>query len=707
VSDAVDTQPKEVVARTRSGPVLVGSVVAAVVVTVVGLATMGAVTAIPLGLPDPGPVTTWGLPLANLASELLAIAVVGCLLVPALTMKRSDEPFTSPGARALRAARVPTLAWLFSTCVELWLTASDQFAIAPGDISFALVRGFVRDSPQGLALAVQGGVVLALAVCLWWTTTPRGSLLLLGVALFALVPGLLTGHSASSGAHDTAVIGLLLHVLPAVVWVGGVVALWWHLGAETSLRTRAVRRFSALAAWCLAATAVSGVLSAFVRLDHLSDFVTSAYGRAALLKLLLVVVIGLVAARLRAVVRAQGTPDWRAFARFSAIELVAMAAAVGLGVALSRTPPPVGEPYQSLTESLLGGPMPPAPTLAGYAFSFRPSGIGLAVVLVGGIVYAVGVWTLLRRGDRWPVGRTVSWYLGLAAVGYATMGGVGVWSHVLFSTHMLSHMILSMLAPVLLVLGAPIPLALRALPGADVPGGEGPRQLLADGLNSWYGRLVTNFGFAAVMFVGSLYAIYFTDLYGWLMSNHLGHAFMELHFLLAGYLFYEVLIGSAPIHRRLPYLGRIGLLVAVAPFHAFFAVGVMSTSVLIGEEYYTRMDRPYATDLLADQSVGGGLTWALGEVPLLLVTLVLLFQWFRDDTRKTVAAERRAARDDRELRDYNEFLARINRGEATRADRDPATRRHLSDDGPDDGPAAGPDAGSDDPAKIKGTPTNS
>lgn len=674
---------------TRRAPVLGGAALTALIVTLIGIGTAGAVTAVPVGLPDPGPVTTWGLPVVGLLSDLAAIAVVGCLLVPALTMKRSVEPLKATSARALRGARVPVLAWLVLTVADAWLSVSDQFALAPGEITPTLLRGFLRDTPQGQSLSAQFLLLVVLAVCLWWTTSPRGALLLTGLALVALVPTILTGHSAASGSHDLAVVSLLVHVLPAVVWVGGVVALWWHVGSSETLRGRAVRRFSALAAWCLGLTAVSGFVSAWVRLGHLSDFVTSGYGRAALLKALALVVIGFVAVRLRRWARDAGSPQWRTFATLSGIELLAMSAAVGLGVALSRTPPPVGEPYQSLTESLIGGPLPPAPTAAGWFLTVRPSGIGLVVVLVGAVAYFVGLRTLRRRGDAWPVGRTVSWFLGLALVAYATMGGVGVWSHVMFSAHMVSHMILSMVAPVLLALGAPIPLALRALPGSDVPGGEGPRQLLAAFLNSWYGRLVTHPAFAAVMFIGSLYAIYFTGLYDWLMGNHLGHALMELHFLLAGFLYYEVLIGSAPIAKRPPFLGRIGLLVLVAPFHAFFAIAVMSTTTLIGEKYYTAMQRPYATDLLADQNLGGGLTWALGEVPLLLVAVVLVFQWFRDDSRRAAQADRRADRDDdAELRAYNEMLARIGRGEATREEREPSLRHGSA--GKDEGAGEAP-----------------
>ena len=254
----------------------------------------------------------------------------------------------------------------------------------------------------------------------------------------------------------------------------------------------------------------------------------------------------------------------------------------------------------------------------------------------------------------------MSWFAGLAAVGYVTLGGLGVYSHVAFSAHMAGHMVLSMLAPILLVVGAPITLALRALPGPDVPGGVGPRQMLASLLRSRFVAFWVHPVVASLLFVTSLYGVYFSGLFGALMMNHLGHALMEVHFLLTGYLFFEVLIGDAPIPRRLPHLARLGLLIVVMPFHAFFSIAVMSTEPAIGGEFYTLLDRPWASDLLRDQYVGGSIAWGLGEVPIVMVVIVVLVQWFRSDRSSAARSDARADRDgDAELRAYNERLTAL------------------------------------------------
>jgi cytochrome c oxidase assembly factor CtaG/putative copper export protein len=636
---------------------------AAVAVVLAGAAALwlllalggGAPATPPPGIPDPGALTGWALPLVRFLADLAGIATVGAALVPLLTVDRLTETASSPALRALFSIRRTAALWALLVAAELVLTWSDQFAVPVGQVTWAELSGFARQVSQGRALLVQLVVVLVLAVLSRWLVAVRESSWLLVLAVGALTPPLFTGHSSSSGSHDTAIVSVVVHVLAVSVWVGGIVALWWHLGAAAELRERAARRFSALAAWCFAVVAVSGVVNALVRLGGLTEFVTSDYGRGALVKVVVLGALGLLALRTR---RALGD-------RFLALtlgELALMAVAVALGVGLGRTPPPVGEIYTSAAEDLLGGPVPPAPTAARLLWSWTPSGVGLLVCGLGLAAYVAGVVALRRRGVSWP------WW--------RTLGGLGTYSHVMFSAHMAAHMVLSMAAPILLVLGAPVTLALKALPGGDGPRVQGPRQWLAGALRSRPARLLTHPVVAAVIFVASLYAVYFTGLFEALMRSHLGHAWMEVHFLLAGFLFFEVLVGSAPLPARPSYLGRLMLLLVAMPFHAFFAIAVMSSQTVIGGGYYALLDRGYATDLQADQYLAGSMTWALGEVPMVMVLFVLLAQWFRSDSRAARRSDARAERDGgAELAAYNAMLAGLARGDGGRTTSvdDPAT----------------------------------
>jgi cytochrome c oxidase assembly factor CtaG/putative copper export protein len=632
------------------------ALVAFSVLVVVLLAGGGAPRPAPAGLPDAGPVTGWGLPAAGLVAMTAAVATVGLLLSAAFLLPSPGGRLAEVPRRGVRLAAVTAAVWLAAVVVQAVLTLSDILGQPPPDVLDPnLLRSFLGQTSQGRALLVQAGLVVVVIGFARSVRTPGAAVAALLVALAGLVPPMLTGHSASAGSHALAVSSLLVHVLAAALWVGGLAALGWAAVAGRPGLQLAVPRFSTLAAWCFAAVAVSGVVNAAVRLGAVRPLFTSAYGGLVLAKVGALVVLagfGWVHRR-RTVARVAAAPvadtgrgyATRLFLTVAAAELVVMAATVALAVGLSRTPTPVGPTRDtSPAAELLGFPLPPAPTPGRLLLGWAPDGFALAFVVLAGALYAAGVLRLRRRGDRWPVHRTVLWFTGLALFAWATSGGLGLYSHVLFSAHMIAHMVLSMVAPIPLVLAAPVTLALRALPGPRVPGEVGPRQLLSAALRSRPVRLVSHPLVALALFVGSLYGLYFTALFPWLMRNHLGHVAMEFHFLAVGSLFFWVLVGIDPTPRRIPPLARMGLLFAAMPFHAFFSVAVMSAGTALAAGYYAALHRTYARDLVADQHLGGGIAWALGELPVVVVLAAVCVQWIRADQREAVRLDRAADR---------------------------------------------------------------
>ena len=563
-------------------------------------------------------------------------------------------------------------------------TISDILGTPPGTVlEPTILRSFLGQTSQGRGLLVQAWLIVFVAGLARSTLTTRGAALSTLVALAALAPPTLTGHSASAGSHELAVASLLVHLLAAGLWVGGLAALAWAALAGTDGLRYAVPRFSTLAAWCFAAVAASGIVNAAVRLGSFTSLVTSAYGAIVLAKVSALCVLGgfgwwhrqrTVAAQVTKGGTGVGRRESaRLFLTVAGAELVVMASAVALAVGLSRTPTPAGDAVQtSVAAALLGFPLPAEPTWSRVAFGWVPDGFALAFLVLAVALYAAGVLALRRRGDRWPVGRTVCWAAGLLVFAWATVGGLGLYSHVLFSAHMVAHMLLSMVVPIGLVLGAPVTLALRTLPGPRVPGELGPRQLLLAVLHSRVARVVMHPLVAFALFVGSLYVIYFTSLFPTLMGNHLGHVVMEFHFLAVGFLFFFVLVGIDPAPVRLPSIARIGLLFAAMPFHAFFSVAIMGGDTVLARSYFRSLDRPYSTDLLGDQHLGGGIGWALGELPVLLVLGAVFVQWTRTDAREAARFDRDAERASRravsagtpvddELSRYNAYLASLAR----------------------------------------------
>ena len=291
----------------------------------------------------------------------------------------------------------------------------------------------------------------------------------------------------------------------------------------------------------------------------------------------------------------------------------------------------------------------------------------LVVILLA--AYLSGVRRLLRRGDRWPIWSTLAFAAGCLSVLAVTATGVQVYGMALFSAHMVQHMVLSMLSPILLLLGAPVTLALRALPAGRGTDGA-PRRLLLRGLHSRAGRVLAHPGFTVPLFVASLYGVYFTPLFDLLMSSATGHALMLTHFLVAGLLFFGPVLAVDPWPHRSGHAMRMLELLLPMPFHAFFGVVVMMSGGLLFGAF---ADPPAAwgIDPAADQRMGGGIAWAFGEIPTLAVLAVIFVQWARSEERASRVTERAWAQErtvevDHELDAYNEYLGRLAAQESAR-----------------------------------------
>lgn len=301
--------------------------------------------------------------------------------------------------------------------------------------------------------------------------------------------------------------------------------------------------------------------------------------------------------------------------------------------------------------------LPPFTLARGLAWSWEPFFFVACVLSL--FLYGWGVLRLTRRGDKWPVGRTVAFVLGVLTVGLTMCTGLNDYGMVMFSVHMVQHMILSMLSPILVLLGAPVTLALRALPPARRRGTKGPRELLLMLLHSRYLRFVTHPGFTIPVFIASLYVVYFTPLFDFLMGSTAGHLAMMVHFFAVGTVFFWPIMGVDPGPHRPGYLMRMLELFAGMPFHAFFGIALMMAS----GPMVSAFEHPAASlgiTALSDQTAAGGIAWAFSEVPSVVVLIALLFQWYRSEEREARRKDRAADRDgDKELEAYNAYLASL------------------------------------------------
>ena len=668
--------------RARVWPLLVGVALLAGC-TAAGIGTLSLADVLTAtGLPDPGPATTLGLPFVRAAGEIAAVLAIGSFLFAAfLVPPQRSGVLDADGYRALRLGTVASGVWAVCAALLVPLTISDVSGRPLGSLlnpaRIWSVAGLVTTaSAWRWTAALAALVMLASLSVLRWSWTPP----LFAGSLLTLIPLALTGHSSAGGSHDLATNSLLIHLVAAGLWAGGLLALAAYGLRGGGHLALAARRFSAIALWCWVAMALSGVVNAAVRVP-LGDLLTTDYGRLVVTKFVALCVLGVLGWRQRrsAVARLQAEPTHpgarRALLRLALAEAAVFGLTFGVAVGLGRTPPPPPPSrLPSIPEAEIGYDFTGPPTPARILFDWRFDLIFGSAAVVFAAVYVAAVLRLRRRGDAWPPGRTVAWLLGCLALLFVTSSGVGRYMPAMFSVHMIAHMGLSMLVPILLVLGAPVSLALRALPAAGQQDPPGMREWLLAALHSRLSRFLTNPVVATVLFVAGFYGLYLSSLFDTAVSSHAGHLAMNVHFLLSGYLFYWIVIGVDPTPRPIPPLAKVGVVFASLPLHAFFGVVLMGTRKVLGADYYRSLGLSWHTDLLGDQRLGGGIAWAAGELPLVIVMLALLVQWARSDDRTARRLDRAAERDDdAELVAYNAMLAEL-------AGRDTPKRSHQPAD---------------------------
>jgi cytochrome c oxidase assembly factor CtaG/putative copper export protein len=641
-----------------AGPLIL--VTAAITALLLGLVYGGG--AQPLLLGDPGPLVRWGLPAATLVVNLTAAGMVGSLVLALFALRAGERAFDT----ALDTASASAAGFTVGAAVTAFFTFLSIYNATPSaDAQFGQILGqWLVDSEPGrawLITTIAGAVITVLTFAVrGWTAT----LLVAAAAVAALIPMATQGHSGDEANHNTAVMALALHVVGAAVWLGGLVLLVVirPVLARADVGT-VLGRYSSLALVAFVVVALSGTARAVAGGIGFAQLATP-YGILLLVKVFALIAIGVLGAwyRRRLISRIAQDAASRVFWGLIALELAFMGVASGAAVALARTPPAVDTTLpetKTPAEWLTGSPLPPELTPERWFTMWDIDVLWAFAVGFGLFFYLAGVWRLMRRGDRWPLYRTVLWVAGLLLLFWVTCGPVNAYQDYLFSMHMVGHMLLSMAIPMCLVFGAPVTLAARAVRKRD-DDTRGGREWILWAVHTPFARVVTHPLFAAAMFIGSLWAFYYSELFRWSLYDHFGHEWMVAHFLISGYLFVQSLVGIDPVPYRLPHAFRLLTLIGVMAMHAFFGIAIMMSSGLFVAEWFGSMGRTWGDPPLVDQYTGGGIAWSIGEIPTLILAIVVAVQWSRSDARDQRRSDRQADRTgDAELAAYNAHLASL------------------------------------------------
>jgi putative copper resistance protein D len=268
---------------------------------------------------------------------------------------------------------------------------------------------------------------------------------------------------------------------------------------------------------------------------------------------------------------------------------------------------------------------PSAWSLLAPAWDAAPAVVVAALVAAGLVLQARG------RGAH-VSGRRIAALAGaVGAIALATATGIGRYDDALFSVHVVQHLLLGMVAPILLVLSRPVTLALQACNRPTrarllrVLHRAGP---LTHPLTAW------------LLFAPALFVLYFSPLYAATLRHPLLHDAVHVHFVVAGTLFFSHVIGVDPLGHRLAHGTRLLYVGVLVPLHAFLGLAIVYSSSLLGGVPPVRVA---GVDLLADQRVGGAVLWLGGDMLMAAVVLVVVVQWMAADVRVAAGEDRAVA----------------------------------------------------------------
>jgi len=581
----------------------------------------------------------------EIANTALSVLVIGFLISLSFLLPERDGYLRESSASTKKFLILGSGLWVITSIGNLLATLANIFESDITEVlKLTIIRSFITQVTLGKLLAYQ--IVISLLVFVLSSRVKRngGAFWLMLLALSGQLAPVFQSHSSSLGSHSLAIGSLVIHVTALTFWIGSVIALRLMVTEDQAL---VFPRASTIALWSSFAVVLSGVVNAWTRL-RISDSWFTTYGALIALKVVLTISIFIFASKLRKGINLQ----W-----LLPFEIGLMSLILGIGSVLNRfTPEETAPDIFDRVRELTGISMPQPPTLSRVFFEYEANGLILGLLVFATALYIRGVVALSRLGDKWPVGRTISFAIGISLLDYATSGGLGLYAHFSFQYHMIAHMVLSMIAPIAIILSAPITLALRTLPIGRDKEERGIRGLLINFLHSKPTSIWTHPLVALAIFDGSLFALYFTPLFGNLMTGHFGHLIMDLHFIAAGLLFFHVIVGIDPNPRKVHHLVRVVILLAAMSIHAFFSIALMSANDLIDGGYYQLLDRPWSTDLLSDQKVGAAIGWAMGEIPIVAALIATFIQWMRSDAREAKRADKRSATD---LAEYNAYLEKL------------------------------------------------
>ena len=470
-------------------------------------------------------------PLSNLvtaamhyAANLAMLATFGLLLAATFysRTKRRHHELTDTGRRLARGAGTAAGVWFATSLMMVPLMGAENNGVPLAAVLQAL-GPFVAATQPAQAWLVPAVVALVIAISARRMQRAGAAMTALVFGVIWQLPPMVTGNVSVGADHDFGTDAAIIATVAAVVAIASAVAALVTVESDAdAVRGRRYGWTMAIAATVVVAAQVVVVWYELAGTHPLQ----TAYGVAST-----AVLIGWALLALR---------NWlglRTGARTRtglAADLAVALVLTGIQTAMAHmVPPRFLVPQGSAQINFLGYELDTAPTIATLILPGRPNLLFVTISVVAIVLYVGAHIILARRRIHWPIGRTIAWLLAFLLLLWVSSAGIWAYSGGTFSHHMLAHMTVNMLVPVLAVLGAPITLALRLLPTHASGHPTSARELL-NAMVTWKPlEYLLHPIVIGINFIATPYAIYFSGLFEYLMRYHWGHQFMTLHFLIS------------------------------------------------------------------------------------------------------------------------------------------------------------------------------
>lgn len=291
--------------------------------------------------------------------------------------------------------------------------------------------------------------------------------------------------------------------------------------------------------------------------------------------------------------------------------------------------------------------MDPIVRAALTSWSWRPEVI--IALLVFGTLFIVG-WSRLRSISGPPrnrralgaVWRPVSYIAGLFIIGFALMSPLDVLVQQLFFMHMIQHLLLIMVAPILLLLPNPMPFLLWGLPqSARLAAGRALNNVIHK--ESAIGRLLRKVtGPVAVWFIMILFIVGWHDpnMYNAALRSELVHDLEHVTMFMAGMLFWWTVTGAGPrLHRNMSRPAKVIFVIAAIPPNMALGAALAFSQQPI-YSFYNDMPRLWGISVLDDQRLSGIIMWIPGSMMYFMTALALIFMILSGEERKPVLEDK-------------------------------------------------------------------